>query len=60
MLLKLIQTIPENLAINICKDLLEEGAVLYIHDPKVGPDQICKDIGIKRKLQEDEIKNKNF
>ncbi|MBO6974245.1 MAG: nucleotide sugar dehydrogenase [Prochlorococcus marinus CUG1435] len=50
----------ESAAINICKDLLEEGAVLYIHDPKVGPDQICKDIGIKRKLQEDEIKNKNF
>ena len=50
----------ESAAINICKDLLEEGAVLYIHDPKVGPDQICKDIGIKRKLQEDEIKNKKF
>ena len=36
----------ESAAINICKDLLEEGAILYIHDPKVGPDQICKDIGI--------------
>ena len=50
----------ESAAINICKDLLEEGAVLYIHDPKVGPDQISKDIGIARKLQEDEIKNKKF
>tara|TARA_Y100000589_G_scaffold312518_1_gene332948 strand:+ start:539 stop:1975 length:1437 start_codon:yes stop_codon:yes gene_type:complete len=35
----------ESAAINICKDLLEEGAILSIHDPKVEPNQICKDLG---------------
>ena len=34
----------ESAAINICKDLLEEGAVLFIHDPKVDKKQITKDL----------------
>ena len=36
----------ESAAITICKDLLEEGALLSIHDPKVNPIQISKDLGI--------------
>ena len=32
----------ESAAIKICKDLLNEGAILYIHDPKVTPKQIYK------------------
>jgi UDPglucose 6-dehydrogenase len=31
-------------AIRICQDLLEEGAQLVIHDPKVAPDQIARDL----------------
>ena len=31
-------------AIRICKDLLEEGAQLAIHDPKVDPEQISRDL----------------
>ena len=34
----------ESAAINICKDLLEEGAILSIHDPKVEKWQISKDL----------------
>ena len=34
----------ESAAINICKDLLEEGAILSIHDPKVETWQISKDL----------------
>ena len=37
----------ESAAITICKDLLEEGAILNIHDPKVEPCQIEKDLKIK-------------
>ncbi len=37
----------ESAAITICKDLIEEGALLAIHDPKVNPVQIEKDLGIK-------------
>ena len=36
----------ESSAINICKDLLDEGATLYIHDPKVSSDQIAKDLNL--------------
>ena len=43
----------ESAAINICKDLLEEGAILCINDPKVDPNQIHKDLGRKNK----ELKN---
>ncbi len=34
----------ESSAITICKDLIEEGAYLLIHDPKVNQDQIEKDL----------------
>ena len=37
----------ESAAIKICKDLLEEGAFLSIHDPKVSKEQIHKDLGIE-------------
>ncbi|MDC3170805.1 nucleotide sugar dehydrogenase [Prochlorococcus sp. AH-716-E13] len=37
----------ESAAINICKDLLQEGALLFIHDPKVDRDQISKDLNQK-------------
>ena len=36
----------ESAAIEICKDLLEEGAYLHIHDPKVDKKQITLDLGI--------------
>ena len=36
----------ESAAIQICKDLLSEGAFLFIHDPKVSRDQIIDDLGI--------------
>ena len=39
----------ESSAIEICKDLLEEGANLVIHDPKVQTYQISKDLGIPLK-----------
>ena len=35
----------ESAAITICKDLLDEGAILNIHDPKVKPSQISVDLG---------------
>ena len=34
----------ESPAISLCKNLLEEGAILSIHDPKVTIDQISKDL----------------
>ena len=37
----------ESSSINICKDLLDEGAILYIHDPKVNPDQITRDLELE-------------
>ena len=37
----------ESAAIKICKDLIEEGANLIIHDPKVSPKQIENDLQIK-------------
>jgi len=36
----------ESAAIQICNNLLEEGAILSIHDPKVSLDQVEKDLGI--------------
>ena len=49
----------ESAAIQICKDLLEEGAILTIYDPKVSKEQIKKDLGsvetsldIKKELNE--------
>ena len=47
----------ESAAIKICKDLLEEGAILNIHDPKVDPIQISKDLEISPSLQKDEGRN---
>ncbi len=44
----------ESASINICKDLLQEGALLFIHDPKVDKKQISKDL-----LQEESVKLKN-
>ena len=44
----------ESAAINICKDLLQEGALLFIHDPKVDKKQISKDL-----LKEESVKLKN-
>jgi UDPglucose 6-dehydrogenase len=39
----------ESAAINICKDLIDEGAYLMIYDPKVSPKQIENDLQIKQK-----------
>ena len=36
----------ESAAIQICKDLIDEGAELIIHDPQVTPEQISIDLGI--------------
>ena len=36
----------ESSAITICKDLLSEGAELFIHDPKVSPEQIAIDLNL--------------
>jgi len=49
----------ESAAIRICKDLLEEGAMLCIHDPKVDPIQIEKDLGRSPNLQKDSYKKDN-
>ncbi len=46
----------ESAAIQICKNLIEEGAVLLIHDPKVSCDQIAIDLN----LQPYSKKNKEF
>ena len=50
----------ESAAINICNDLIEEGAVLFIHDPKVDPKQIEKDLNRKENNQLKENKDANF
>ena len=47
----------ESAAIRICKDLIEEGAELVIHDPKVNPSQIEIDLQMK---QFSVIKNDNI
>ena len=38
--------IRESPAIQICKDLLDEGAILAIHDPKVNPDNIESELAV--------------
>ena len=44
-------------SIKICKDLIEEGAILSIYDPKVKKNQIMSDLGINPlDLSEDEEK----
>ena len=51
----------ESAAIQICKDLINEGAELIIHDPKVNPLQIQNDLQIeplsKRNLEKIILKN---
>ncbi len=47
----------ESAAITICKDLIEEGAVLSIHDPKVDKYQIEKDLGIKSSFISEKMLN---
>ncbi len=37
----------ESAAIQICKNLIEEGAALFIHDPRVNYEQIAKDLNLK-------------
>ncbi len=41
----------ESPAIYICKKLIEEGAILYIYDPKVSNQQIDKDLGNTQKKE---------
>ena len=48
----------ESSAIKICKDLLEEGANLFIHDFKVESKQITRDLGIAENY-EIKIKSEN-
>ncbi len=48
----------ESAAIKICKDLIDEGAELFIHDPKVSPKQIENDLQIKP-LNDSDYKNKD-
>ena len=50
----------ESASINICEDLLEEGAVLQIHDPKVDPKQIELNLGKKENKKIKEIKDQNY
>ena len=40
----------ESSAIQICQDLLDEGAALFIHDPKVIPAQIALDLRMKPQM----------
>ncbi len=49
----------ESAAIRICKDLIDEGAELIIHDPKVSPIQIEADLQIKPYITYNE-KSKSF
>ena len=50
----------ESAAIRICKDLLEEGAILFIHDPKVDPNQISEDLNIKENMKLKKYKGINY
>ena len=38
----------ESSSIQICRDLIEEGAEIFIHDPKVTSKQIAKDLGMEQ------------
>ncbi len=50
----------ESASINICRDLLEEGAILNIHDPKVESWQISKDLESQSlKLSTNDINSNN-
>ena len=50
----------ESAAIKICIDLLEEGAILSIHDPKVDSEQISKDLKSKSSNTKEEGTWKKF
>ncbi len=50
----------ESASINICRDLMEEGAVLFIQDPKVSPLQISYDLGQNENSELKNIKDKNL
>ena len=50
----------ESPSINICKDLLEEGASLVIHDPKVSSDQINFDLKFESTKTFVEQENNSF
>ena len=47
----------ESSAIQICKDLLQEGAKLYIHDPKVSSEQISEDLDANLYSYESDMEN---
>ena len=50
----------ESSAIKICKNLLEEGAILYIHDPKVEEKQIENDLKITFNMKRNENLSPNL
>ena len=53
----------ESAAIQICKDLMEEGAILHIHDPKVNSSQISIDLNVNQIYENDQrinSENNNF
>ncbi|MCQ9200699.1 MAG: nucleotide sugar dehydrogenase [Prochlorococcus marinus CUG1437] len=49
----------ESAAIKICKDLLNEGALLYINDPKVIPEQISEVLGMNESNKKEITEKKN-
>ena len=49
----------ESAAIQICKDLLDEGAFLFINDPKVSSEQIKLDLGINYEEEPNANLNQN-
>ena len=50
----------ESAAINICNDLLEEGALLFIHDPKVNSKQIESELSKKEQKEIIALGEENF
>ena len=50
----------ESAAIQICRDLLDEGAILQIHDPKVSPNQISKDLNKENVRSDSEVSNDSY
>ena len=46
----------ESAAIQICKDLIDQGAEITIHDPKVNESQIEKDLQMKQKRELEDSK----
>ncbi len=50
----------ESASIRICKDLIEEGAILYIHDPKVKSKQISLDLSDEINPNNSISMNKNW